>query len=31
VKLRMLGTGLVFSYGKHLRTGKNAVYLRLAD
>ena len=31
VKLRMLGTGLVFSYGKDLRTGNNAFYLRLAE
>jgi tetratricopeptide (TPR) repeat protein len=29
VKLRVLGMGLVFSYGKDLRTGNNAFYLSL--
>ena len=28
-KLRVFGSGLVFSYGKDLRTGNNAFYLML--
>jgi tetratricopeptide (TPR) repeat protein len=30
-KLRVLGVGLVFSYGKDLRTGNNAFYLSLLE
>jgi tetratricopeptide (TPR) repeat protein len=31
LKLRVFGSGLVFSFGKDLRTGNNAFYLRLLD
>lgn len=30
-KLRIFGTGMVFSYGKDLRTGNNAFYARLLE
>lgn len=31
LKLRVLGAGLAFSYGKDLRTGNNAFYVRLIE
>ena len=31
VKLRVFGAGLVFSYGKDLRTGNNAFYLNMLE
>ena len=29
IKLRVFGSGVAFSYGKDLRSGRNAFYLRL--
>jgi hypothetical protein len=30
LKLRVLGVGLIFSYGKDVRTGNNAFYTTVA-